>query len=140
MINKLIILFSILIVTACNEQKKNYILNDARLNQYIEKLNDSDWETVYKAKDSLEKLEYKSLPYLIQNLNKKDEFVKLKNTTDLIYPGSTVFYGEGWFVPYDLDWISIRTGWVIEEITFENFGFKEINITEDELIKLQKDH
>ena len=133
-----ILLLVILLIIACNQNKNTLILDDIQINNYIENLNDANWRTVYLAKDSLEQLEHEVLPYLIKNLNAKNKFVKLKNTADLIYPGATEYYGSGWVVDYDIDWLSIRTGWVIEDITFENFGYREFKITEDELIKMQK--
>lgn len=126
--------------SACHEKKYPYKLENKIIIGYIEDFNSSNWETVYKAKDSLEKLDSASLPYLLENLNSKDKYVKLKNTADLIYPGATEFYGSGWVIDYDLDWLSIRTGWAIEDITFENFGFKELKISEKELIEMQKNN
>lgn len=138
---KIYLLFlTIIIFSACNEKKYPYKLDNKKIIEYIEDFNSTNWETVYKAKDSLEKLDYSSLPYLIENLNSKDKYVKLKNTADLIYPGTTEYYGSGWVIDYDIDWLSIRTGWAIEEITFENFGFRELKISEKELIEMQKDN
>ena len=134
-----ILLLVVLLIISCNQKRNPLTLNDIRINNHIENLNDANWGTVWVAKDSLEKLEHEALPYLIKNLNAKDKFVKLKNTADLIYPGATEYYGSGWIVDYDIDWLSIRTGWVIEEITFENFGFRESIIDENELIEMQMD-
>ena len=60
--------------------------------------------------------------------------VKLRNTMDLIYPGAERFYGHGFIVPYELDWIAVRAGWVLEELTFQDFGFREVALTKDALI------
>lgn len=69
---------------------------------------------------------------------KDTSFVKLNNTADLIYPGAEKFYGHGWIVNYDIDWISVRAAWLLEEITFQNFGYRDLTINEDKLMSLHK--
>jgi hypothetical protein len=108
--------------------------------QLIKDFTSNDWTKVYKAKDSLLNIGKRAIPDLIELLNNPKAFRKLKNTADLIYPGATEFYGHGWFIGYDLDWIAIRAGWALENLTLENFGFKENTITEKELIELHKDN
>ncbi|MFD0990700.1 hypothetical protein ACFQ1R_11380 [Mariniflexile jejuense] len=98
----------------------------------------TDWGKVYKAKDSLLNIGKQSIPYLIKLLDNPKDFKKLENTADLIYPGATEFYGHDWFINYDLDWIAIRAGWALENLTSQNFGFTENVITEKELIELHK--
>jgi hypothetical protein len=117
----------------------NSALDDKRLLNLVNEFSDTDWGIVYKSKDTLESLEDKSLPYLFDLLTKDNEFVKLSNTADLIYPGAIEFYGHGWVVDYDLDWLAIRTGWAIEEIAFQDFGFKENKITEQTLMQIERD-
>lgn len=114
-------------------------LTNKRILKLIKDFSDSNWEKVYRAKDTLESLEHESLPYLYDLLNEDNRLVKLTNTADLIYPGTTEFYGHGWVIDYDLDWLTIRAGWAIEEITFQNFGFKENKITEGDLFELEMD-
>jgi hypothetical protein len=53
----------------------------------------------------------------------RDDVVPLVDTADLIYPGAKQFYGHGWIVPYDLDHLGDRAAWLLEEITFRDFGF-----------------
>jgi len=65
----------------------------------------------------------------------RDEKVELRNTADLIYPGAKEFYGHGWILDYDVDWISVRAGWALEELTFQNCGFREGVINEADLLK-----
>lgn len=77
------------------------------------------------------------MPGLIELL-KDTTFAKLKNTDDLIYPGAEQFYGHGWIVNYDIDWISVRAAWLIEKITFQDFGYRDMTITEDKLMNLHK--
>ena len=127
-------------VFACREKQSSVCeLNDERLLRLINQFSQSDWQAVYTAKDTLESLERRSLPYLFDLLTKDNEFVKLTNTADLIYPGATEFYGHGWVIDYDLDWLQIRAGWAIENITFQNFGYRENRITEEDLFEIEKD-
>jgi len=103
----------------------------------IAKLGHADFGDVYQVKDSIVNRGKEAIPILIALL-KDTSFVKLKNTADLIYPGADKFYGHGWIVNYDIDWISVRAAWRLEEITFQNFGYHEQTISEDQLIKLHQ--
>jgi len=94
----------------------------------------SDWSTVRVAKDALESLQVQAIPVLVALLG-RDEYVKLQNTADLIYPGATEFWGHGGIVDYDIDWLSVRAGWALEDLTFQNFGFREGTIDHDALLK-----
>lgn len=98
----------------------------------------TEWGKVYKAKDSLLQIGASAIPDLIKLLDSPKSFAKLENTADLIYPGATEFWGHGWIIDYDLDWIAIRVGWALEDLTFQNFGFSENVITERELMDLHK--
>ena len=106
-------------------------------NQEIDKLvkdfKSSDWTVVVVAKKNLENFEAKALPELINLLN-DNSVIKLENISDLIYPGAEKFFGHGQIIDYDIDKISIRAGWLIEELTFQNFGFSGIHIQESKLI------
>jgi hypothetical protein len=78
---------------------------------------------VFKAKhDILLNYQNEAIPKLITLLN-DTSYVKLVNTADLIYPGTKEFYGHGYIVNYDIDWISVRAAWVLEQITFQDFGY-----------------
>lgn len=103
----------------------------------ISYLSQSDFHKIYLVSDKIINEQKKSIPSLIKLLT-DTTFSKLTNTADLIYPGAETFYGHGWIVNYDLDWICIRSAWLLEQITFENFGFKEIDISEDDLFELHK--
>ena len=65
-----------------------------------------------------------AIPVLIEML-KDTSYVKLENTADLIYPGTEKFYGHGWSISYDIDWIAVRAAWVLEELTFQDFGYSQ---------------
>ena len=103
----------------------------------IAKLRHADFSDVYQVKDSIVNRGKEAIPKLIELL-KDTSFVKLKNTVDLIYPGAEKFYGHGWIVNYDIDWISVRAAWLLEEITFQNFGYHEKTISEDQLMNLHQ--
>jgi hypothetical protein len=98
----------------------------------LKEFQSNDWSTVLKAKENLENLEGKAIPELM-NLLSSSSFVKLQNTGDLIYPGAEKFYGHGQIIDYSIDDIAIRAGWLLEEITFQRFGFDGVHIQEDRL-------
>jgi hypothetical protein len=136
---RLTIILTIFLISCDKNHTGTNDLADKKILKLIEDFSSFDWETVNKAKDSLELLEHESLPYLFDLLNRDNKFIKLTNTADLIYPGATEFYGHGGIIDYDIDWLTIRAGWAIEEITFQNFGFKENKITEGDLFELEMD-
>ncbi len=136
--NKLVIIFLLITNIGCSFIKTNEPSED--LKKYLDQFVDSEWGIVHKAKDSLMVYDKELIPYLIDLMEEEKRFVRLKNTGDLIYPGATKYYGHGWFIPYDLDWIAIRAGWVFEELTFQNFGFVENSITDADLIQLHKEN
>ena len=82
------------------------------------------WVEVLSTKEELESLQATAIPVLLQ-ISERDEEVDLEGTADLIYPGAEKFYGHGWVLDYDVDWLSIRAGWALEDLTFQNFGFRE---------------
>src|SRR5215212_9707503 len=91
------------------------------------------WQAVYQSEFKLESGGNASLGVLVSLLDRHD-VVQLTNTADLIYPGAKTFYGHGWLIDYDLDRVSTRAGWALEELTFENFGFAEGQIREADLL------
>jgi len=93
-----------------------------------------DWQKAHVAESTLESRQAEAIPALIALLD-RDEKVELHKTADLIYPGAKEFYGHGWTLDYDVDWISVRAGWALEELTFQNFGFREGVIKEADLLK-----
>lgn len=94
----------------------------------------SDWSTVRLAKESLESMQERAIPILV-SLLERDEQVKLTGTADLIYPGASEFWGHGEIVDYDIDWIPVRAGWALEDLTFQAFGFREGAIDHDQLLE-----
>lgn len=100
---------------------------------------ESFYGNVYPAKQKLENYQEIIIPELIALL-KDTSFLKLTNTFDLIYPGTTTYYGHGHYIPYDIDWISVRAGWLLEEITFQDFGYKNSHVNDDTLLQLAKEN
>jgi hypothetical protein len=99
----------------------------------------TDWPIVLQAKESIENMEAAGIPQLMNMLN--DFSVrKLKNTGDLIYPGTKKFYGHGQILDYNIDEICIRVGWLLEELAFQNFGFAGIYLPEQELTDFIKNN
>jgi hypothetical protein len=100
--------------------------------QLLADFTSSDWQKVKDSKIALENMQGKIMPDLIQMLDNKER-VKLANTGSLIYPGAEKFFGHGQILDYDIDYLAIRAGWLIEEITFNNFGFSGIHLPKDEM-------
>ena len=120
-------------VTACIGQ-------NPKIDSLFKKFKQSSfYEDVYPAKLRLEDYQKKIIPTLLQLLEDTN-FVKLTNTDDLIYPGAKEFYGHGHFVPYDMDWISVRAGWLLEDLTFQDFGYKTSGIDDNYLFKLMREN
>lgn len=115
----------------------NLCFSQTRLDSMIAQLRQPNFGAIYQVKDSIVSYQKEAIPKLIELL-KDTSFVKLKNTADLIYPGAEKFYGHGWIVNYDIDWISVRAAWLLEEITFQNFGYRDLTINEDKLLSLHK--
>jgi len=92
-----------------------------------------DWAKVNEAKDKLENYEEKAIGKVIALLDNSST-VKLKNTGTLIYPGAEKMYGYGQIVDYDIDKLAVRAGWLLEEISFNNFGFTGIHQPDENLI------
>lgn len=86
----------------------------------------SFYENVYPSKLALESYQKEIIPQLVE-LVSDTTFVKLTGTVDLIYPDAEQWYGHGHFIPFALDWISIRAGWLLQELTFQDFGYGTTN-------------
>ena len=103
------------------------------VDKLIRDFSGNDWQTILNAKKELENLEEIALPQIVELLD-QDKLVKIQNTGDLIYPGAEKFYGHGIIVDYDIDNLAIRGGWLLEEITFQNFGFSTIHDRDENLM------
>jgi hypothetical protein len=107
------------------------------IDQTIKDFIGNDWNTVSAAKDKLENYEVKAIPQILHLLD-NNTVNKLKNTGSLIYPGAARFYGHGQIIDYDIDNISIRAGWLLEDLSFKNFGFTGIHLSEEDLVDFIK--
>jgi len=137
--NILLTLFSFLSLI-CSSQNGIKEKTKPNFENLISNFVSTEWDNVSNAKDSLLNIGKPSIPYLLELLNAPKDFAKLQNTADLIYPGATEFWGHGSIIDYDLDWIAIRAGWALENLTSQYFGFSESVITEKELIELHKNN
>jgi hypothetical protein len=103
---------------------------------FIKFLSD-DWKLVKSAKTELENLEAEIIPDLIVMLE-NNKFADLQNTGSLIYPGAEKFFGHGQILDYDIDYLAIRAGWLLEDITFNNFGFTGIHLPKEDALDFIK--
>ena len=116
----------------------NLSIGQENIKKLVSDFQSTDWEVVKEAKEKLENTGKVIIPEIIV-LIKSDENKKLENTKDLIYPGATKFYGHGQMLEYQIDSIPIRAGWLLEDLTFQNFGFKGYHLTDkNELITIIK--
>lgn len=92
----------------------------------------SDWSIVKEAKNNLENLQGDIITDLIKLLDNTEK-AKLTKTGSLIYPGADKFYGYGQIIDYDIDYISTRAGWLLEDLSFNDFGFSGIHLPSDEI-------
>lgn len=109
-----ILFFAIILSPVFSQEDISKLLSDFQ---------SADWGNVKTAKEKLENMEAVAIPKIIE-LTVNNEIKKLENTKDLIYPGATKFYGHGQIIDYNIDYISVRAGWLLEDLTFQNFGFK----------------
>lgn len=83
-------------------------------------------QVVLPAKQALEQKQKEVIPALIQLLQNPEQ-AKLYYSQQLMYPGSKRVVEENEIiVPYELDWISVRAGWLLEEICFKDFGYRSL--------------
>ena len=115
----------------------NTCFSQTRLDKMVIQLKEPDYGKMSAIKDSIENYQREAIPRLI-TLLKDTSFNKLQNTFDLIYPGAKEFYGHGGIVRYDIDWVAVRGAWFLEEITFQNFGYRDLAITEEKLMAVHK--
>ncbi|MBN2212635.1 MAG: hypothetical protein JW723_00195 [Bacteroidales bacterium] len=105
---------------------------DKEITGLLNDLLSDNWYVVSQAKEKLENMEGESIPGLVSMLQDKT-IKKLTHTGDLIYPGAERFFGHGQIIDYDIDRIDVRAGWLLEELTFQNFGFTGVHIQSDYL-------
>lgn len=109
------------------------------IGQLISDFLSTDWPTVLVAKEKIENTGSACISDMIAVLNDCRE-LKLQNTGDLIYPGAEKFFGHGQIIDYDIDFACIRAGWLLEDLTFRNFGFTGIHLPDNELTGFIRDN
>lgn len=92
----------------------------------------NDWPSVLAAKEGIENMETAGIEHMLKIMD-NCSLQPLKNTGDLIYPGAEKFYGHGQIIDYDIDDLCVRAGWLLEDLTFQNFGFSGIHLPDAEL-------
>lgn len=79
---------------------------------------------IQPARRALERYEQAAIPKIIPLLY-SNAFIGVSDNPYLIYPSSPeLLSNHSYIIPYNLDWLSIRAGWLIEELTFMDFGYK----------------
>ena len=111
----------------------SFLFAQTNLDQLTNDFVSADWPKVKAAKEQLENLGKTAIPEIMKILD-QDKDVKLQNTGSLIYPGADRFFGHGQIVEYAIDNLSIRAGWLLEDLSFNNFGFSGYGLADDELI------
>ena len=110
----------------------NIVFTQNQLDSLFNLFQKPNYREVLQAKKNIINHQKEAIPKLIEFLT-DISFVKLINTGDLTYPGSTYFSTHSNNISYDIDWISIRSAWILEELTFQDFGYVYIKINEDDL-------
>ncbi len=100
--------------------------------QLINEFLSTDWPTVLSAKEKIENIGMEGIPDVIAIMN-DCRVHELQNTGDLIFPGAEKYFGHGQIIDYDIDDVCVRAGWLLEDLTFRNFGFTGIHLPEYEL-------
>lgn len=100
--------------------------------QLVDNFLSTDWPTVISAKEKMENMGAQCIQEVIGILDNCQVY-KLQNTADLIYPGAEKFFGHGQIIDYDIDVACIRAGWLLEELSFRNFGFTGVHLPDGEL-------
>ena len=126
----------LIIITLCISLSGIYG-QEAVINNLINDFTSTDWNLVSAAKEDLENMQAGALSDIMKLL-KNNTKKKLVNTGDLIYPGADKFYGHGQMIDYDIDHLAIRAGWLLEDLTFQNFGFSGVHIQGDQLLDFIK--
>ncbi len=106
--------------------------NGDPIKQLLDDFLSKEWPVVSAAKEKIENLGSAAIPEMLALMN-DCRINKLENTGDLIFPGAEKYYGHGQIIDYDIDNICVRAGWLLEELTFNNFGFSGIHLPAEEL-------
>jgi hypothetical protein len=125
--------FALYLLVCCSSQLLFSGTGNEPVKQLINNFLSTDWPTVSLAKEKIENLGSEIIPEMIDIMN-DCRVHKLQNTGDLIFPGAEKYFGHGQIIDYDIDDICVRAGWLLEELTFRNFGFTGIHLPDNELL------
>jgi hypothetical protein len=126
-----------LLVTLVMVTSTGFLKGQSDIDKLIKDFTSSDWKTVKQAKIKLENYQALAVPKIMVLLDRTDT-VKLTNTGSLIYPGATKFYGYGQMIEYDIDRIAVRAGWLLEDLSFNNFGFSGCHLLPEDQMNFIK--
>jgi hypothetical protein len=101
---------------------------DKRIDSLIKEFKSAYYDLphgVKYAKLELENYQKIIIPKLIAMLYNTTKTPIIANEPGVFFANADVSYykGTGGTIPYNLDWLSIRAGWLLEELTFNDFGF-----------------
>lgn len=93
----------------------------------------SGWIAVTEAKEALESEQGDAVDALLRLMD-DDSVVPLRDLgdTSLGYGGAA---SHGMSIPYDLNRISVRAGWLLEDLAFQRFGFAACDGVDDPAIR-----
>ena len=131
--------FTIYLLLCCLSTSLFSRTNTEPIRQLINDFLSTDWPTVLSAKEKLENIGAEGISDVITIMNECREH-KLQNTGDLIFPGAEKYFGHGQIIDYDIDDICVRAGWLLEDLTFMNFGFTGIHLPDNELSGFIRDN
>lgn len=124
--------FAIYLLFCCYSLSNLSATGNESIKKLIADFLSADWPAVISAKEKIENLGSAAIPEIITVMN-DCKVNKLQNTGDLIYPGAEKYFGHGQIIDYDIDDLCVRAGWLLEELTFRNFGFTGIHLPDNEL-------
>lgn len=119
----LLSLLTCCVLTWAHGAKKPSTKIPKKVRSAVVDLKSDDYFRVSSARNKLESQQVRSIPALIDLLDSTERVVLTRNVHDLIYPGARPLPPKGGVVNYEIDWIAVRAGWVLEELTFQDFGF-----------------
>jgi hypothetical protein len=93
-----------------------------RIEKLFEEFRQTDFPSVRRAKEELENLQGKIIPRLLDFLDDTNR-VRLVRAEGFVYPGGLQQGGPGELIDYALDYLAVRAGWLLEDLTFQDFGY-----------------
>jgi hypothetical protein len=98
---------------------------DSLIKEFKSAYYDQPDHAVKYAKLELENYQKIIIPKIIALLYDTSKIGIHVNEPGVFFANANVSYykGTGGTIPYNLDWLSIRAGWLLEELTFNDFGY-----------------